>query len=37
MSASLALLNLVGGVAVLLWGLRMVRTAASRGLGGELR
>lgn len=37
MSASMALLNLLGGVAILLWGLRMVRTAATRGLGGKLR
>lgn len=37
MSASVAFLNLLGGVTILLWGLRMVRTAATRGLGGKLR
>jgi phosphate:Na+ symporter len=37
LSVSMALLHLLGGVAILLWGLRMVRTAATRGLGGQLR
>ncbi|MEM7061159.1 MAG: Na/Pi cotransporter family protein [Pseudomonadota bacterium] len=36
MSASLVLLNLLGAVALLLWGLRMVRTAAERALGADL-
>lgn len=36
MSASLVLLNLLGAVALLLWGLRMVRTAAERALGANL-
>lgn len=31
------LLNLVGGVALLLWGIRMVRTAVTRGFGADLR
>lgn len=34
---TLSLLNLIGGVAILLWGLRMVRTGAMRALGGNLR
>lgn len=37
MSASFALLNLLGAVALLLWGLRMVSTAASRTFGVGLR
>jgi phosphate:Na+ symporter len=36
-AGTLGLLNLIGGVAVLLWGLRMVRTGAMRALGGNLR
>jgi phosphate:Na+ symporter len=36
-SASFALLNLLGAVALLLWGLRMVSTAASRTFGAGLR
>lgn len=36
-TGTLGLLNLIGGVAVLLWGLRMVRTGAMRALGGSLR
>lgn len=36
MSASFVLLNLLGAVALLLWGLRMVRTAAERALGANL-
>jgi len=36
MSASLVLLNLLGAVALLLWGIRMVRTAAERALGSNL-
>lgn len=36
MSPSLQLLNLVGAVALLLWGLRMIRTAAERALGSNL-
>ena len=29
--------SLIGGVALLLWGIRMVRTAITRGFGAELR
>lgn len=36
-AGTLGLFNLIGGVAVLLWGLRMVRTGAMRALGGQLR
>lgn len=36
-TGTIALFNLVGGVALLLWGLRMVRTGAMRALGGKLR
>lgn len=36
MSASLILLKVLGAVALLLWGLRMVRTAAERALGANL-
>lgn len=36
MTASLALLDLLGAVALLLWGLRMVRTAAERALDRRL-
>lgn len=36
MSATLALVNLIGAVALLLWGLRMVRTAAERILKSDL-
>jgi len=31
------ILNLIGGVALLLWGIRMVRTAVTRGFGADLR
>ena len=31
------LINVVGGVALLIWGVRMVRTGLSRSLGGTLR
>jgi phosphate:Na+ symporter len=31
------LVNVVGGVALLIWGVRMVRTGVSRALGGSLR
>lgn len=31
------LVNIVGGVALLLWGVRMVRTGVLRGFGAELR
>ena len=31
------LLNLIGGVALLVWGIRMVRTAVTRGFGADLR
>ena len=31
------LLNLIGGVALLIWGIRMVRTAVTRGFGADLR
>lgn len=36
-TGTLAVLKLLGGVAFLLWGLRMVRTGATRALGGNLR
>ena len=36
MTASMALLNLLGAVALLLWGLRMVKTAAERALRSDL-
>jgi len=36
-TGTLGLLNLIGGVAILLWGLRMVRTGAMRAMGGSLR
>ncbi|MBL4614645.1 MAG: Na/Pi cotransporter family protein [Magnetovibrio sp.] len=36
-AGTLGLFNLIGGVAALLWGLRMVRTGAMRALGGQLR
>lgn len=35
--ATTVLLNLLGGVALLLWGLRMVRTGIMRAFGGDLR
>jgi len=35
--ASSVLIHLLGGVALLLWGLRMVRTGALRAYGAELR
>lgn len=35
--ASYVLIHLAGGVALLLWGLRMVRTGAMRAFGGDLR
>ncbi|MGI9426059.1 MAG: Na/Pi cotransporter family protein [Hyphomicrobiaceae bacterium] len=31
------LINLIGGVALLIWGVRMVRTAVTRGFGADLR
>lgn len=37
MSATLILIELVGGIALLLWGVRMVRTGVSRALGSSLR
>lgn len=37
MTATHVLLDLLGGVALLLWGLRMVRTGLMRGVGGDLR
>jgi phosphate:Na+ symporter len=36
-SATNILLDLLGGAALLLWGLRMVRTGLMRGVGGDLR
>jgi phosphate:Na+ symporter len=36
-SGSIILINLVGGVALLLWGLRMVRVGISDGWGEEIR
>ena len=35
--ASMVLLDLVGGVALLLWGLHMVRSGIMRAFGSELR
>jgi phosphate:Na+ symporter len=35
--ATTVLLHLLGGVALLLWGLRMVRTGIMRAFGGDLR
>ena len=37
MSGTEILLQLVGGVALLLWGVRMVRTAVTRAFGADLR
>src|ERR671921_517197 len=37
MHATQVLLQLIGSVALLLWGVRMVRTGVSRALGAELR
>jgi len=37
MSATFLILNLLGSVALLLWGIRMVRTGAERAYGAELR
>lgn len=37
MSASIVLLHLIGAVALLLWGMRMVRTGVSRACGARLR
>lgn len=37
MSATMLLLNLFGAVALLLWGMRMVRTGAQRAFGARLR
>jgi phosphate:Na+ symporter len=37
LTATHVLLDLLGGVALLLWGLRMVRTGLMRGVGGDLR
>jgi phosphate:Na+ symporter len=36
-SATQLLINLIGSVALLLWGMRMVRTGISRALGSSLR
>ncbi|MGQ0664762.1 MAG: Na/Pi cotransporter family protein [Pseudomonadota bacterium] len=36
-SATTILIHILGGVALLLWGLRMVRTGALRAYGGDLR
>jgi phosphate:Na+ symporter len=35
--ASMVLLDLMGGVALLLWGLHMVRSGIVRAFGGDLR
>ncbi|GAB5388456.1 MAG: Na/Pi cotransporter family protein [Alphaproteobacteria bacterium] len=35
--ASYALISVIGGVALLLWGLRMIKTSATRGLGPDLK
>lgn len=37
MNATAILIELVGGIALLLWGVRMVRTGVSRALGSSLR
>ena len=37
MPATHALIDLLGEVALLLWGVHMVRTGAMRGFGGDLR
>ena len=37
MSATMILVNLLGAVALLLWGMRMVRTGVQRAYGGGLR
>ena len=37
MSGTAILINLLGGVALLLWGLRMVRTGVTRAFGGDLQ
>ena len=37
MQASQVLLQLIGSVALLVWGVRMVRTGVVRALGSELR
>lgn len=37
MSGHLILLNLIGGIALLLWGTQMVQTGILRGYGGEMR
>jgi len=37
LTATHVLLDLLGGAALLLWGLRMVRTGLMRGVGGDLR
>lgn len=37
MTANQTLINLVGGVVLLLWGTRLIRTGVMRGFGGGLR
>ncbi|NQV58919.1 MAG: Na/Pi cotransporter family protein, partial [Alphaproteobacteria bacterium] len=37
MSGTAILINLLGGVALLLWGLRMVRTGVTRAFGDDLQ
>jgi phosphate:Na+ symporter len=37
MSATAIFINLLGGIALLLWGVRLVRTGVMRGYGGTLR
>ena len=37
MSGTVVLINMLGGVALLLWGLRMVRTGMTRGFGSNIR
>jgi phosphate:Na+ symporter len=37
LNATVILIELVGGIALLLWGVRMVRTGVSRALGSSLR
>ncbi len=37
MTGTALLIHLIGGIALLLWGVRMVRTGMTRAFGGELR
>lgn len=37
MTANQTVINLIGGVVLLLWGTRLIRTGVMRGFGGQLR